>query len=54
MLIVFPPFDPADYLEDEEAILAYLKEAEATGDPEKIAEAQAIAERARGKMKSAG
>nr|WP_295111512.1 hypothetical protein [uncultured Caulobacter sp.] len=40
------PFDPAEYLDSEEAIAAYLADAR-SGDAEEIAHAAKIADRAR-------
>lgn len=40
------PFDPAEYLDSEEAIAAYLADARA-GDAEEIAHAAKVAEHAR-------
>jgi len=40
------PFDPADYLDSEEAIAAYLADARA-GDAEELARAIEVAARAR-------
>jgi len=42
------PFDPADYLDSEEAVIAYLNEAFATGDAAFVADALGIVSRARG------
>jgi probable addiction module antidote protein len=42
------PFDPAVYLETDEALAAYLTEALETGDAAFIADALGIAARARG------
>lgn len=41
------PYDPADSLTTTEAIAAFLADAEQTGDAAYIAQAQAVAERAR-------
>lgn len=41
------PYDPADSLTTTEAITAFLADAEQTGDAAYIAQAQAVAERAR-------
>jgi DNA-binding phage protein len=41
------PFDVADYLDDEETIAEYLREANADPDPAVVAAAKAHAERAR-------
>ncbi len=43
-----PPFDPAEYLDDSEAIAAYLSEALATEDPAFIADALGVVARAHG------
>lgn len=40
------PFDPAEYLDSEEAIAAYLADAR-SGDAEEIAHAAEVADRAR-------
>ena len=48
MAIETRPFDPARYLDSEEAIVAYLDEAFATEDPAFIADAIGVAARARG------
>jgi probable addiction module antidote protein len=42
------PFDPAEYLDDSEAIAAYLTEALATEDPAFIADALGVVARAHG------
>ncbi len=42
------PFDPADYLDSDEAAATYLSEAMETGDPAFIADALGIVARARG------
>lgn len=42
------PFDPAHYLDDEASIAAYMSEALSTGDVAFIADALAVAKRARG------
>jgi len=47
------PFDPAEYLDDEESLAAYLSEALATGDPAFIGDALGIVARARGMSKIA-
>ena len=41
------PFDPADYLDTEEAIAAYLADARDEGDAITLARAEAVAARAR-------
>jgi len=43
------PFDPAEYLDSEEAIAAYLADSDA-GDAEEIAHAAKVADRARALM----
>jgi probable addiction module antidote protein len=42
------PFDAAEYLDDEEAVAAYLDEAMATGDRGFIAKSLGVVARARG------
>jgi len=42
------PFDPAEYLDDHEAIAAYMTEALETADPAFVADALGIVARARG------
>ena len=42
------PFDPANYLDDDEAIEGYLREAFETGDTAFIADALGVVSRARG------
>jgi probable addiction module antidote protein len=42
------PFDPALYLDSEEAVVAYLNEALATGDAAFVADALGVVARARG------
>lgn len=42
------PFDPAAYLDAEEAAVAYLNEALDTGDPAFVADALGVVARARG------
>jgi len=42
------PFDPADLLDDEDYMAAYLSEALDTGDPAFIADALGVVARARG------
>ncbi|ASL25593.1 helix-turn-helix domain-containing protein [Azotobacter chroococcum] len=44
-------YDPADSLTTTEAIAAFLADAEQTGDAAYIAQVQAIAERARQRLK---
>lgn len=41
-----PLFDPADFIDDEEAAQAFLEDAQKDG-PELVAQAEAIVERAR-------
>jgi len=48
MALKTKPFDPAEYLDDDEAIAAYLDEAMATGDPHFIAKSLGVVARARG------
>ncbi len=47
------PFDPAEYLDSDEAIAAYLQDALEEGDPAEIAEALGVVARARGMTKIA-
>ncbi len=42
------PFDPAEYLDDSEAIAAYMTEALESGDPAFVADALGVVARARG------
>jgi len=42
------PFDPAQYLDSNEAIAAYMSEALETGDPAFVADALGVVARARG------
>ena len=42
------PFDPAEYLDSDEAIAAYMTEALETGDPAFVADALGVVARARG------
>lgn len=42
------PFDPAEYLDDDEAIAVYMSEALASGDPSFVADALGVVARARG------
>lgn len=46
------PFDPADYLDSDEGIAAYLADARADS-PEALSDAVEVVARARAKMKSA-
>ena len=43
------PFDPAEYLDDSDAIAAYMNEALESGDPAFVADALGVVARARGK-----
>lgn len=47
------PFDPADYLDNDEACAEYMTEALATNDPAFIADALGVVARARGMSKVA-
>ena len=47
------PFDPADYLDTEEAVAVYMTEALDTNDPAFIADALGVVARARGMTKVA-
>lgn len=47
MTITFIPFDPAEYLKSDEAILAFLSEAFSSRDPQHIADAIRIATKAK-------
>lgn len=47
MTITFTPFDPAEYLKSDEAILAFLSEAFSSRDPQHIANAIGIAAKAK-------
>lgn len=42
------PFDPAEYLDDDEAIAAYMTDALESGDPAFVADALGVVARARG------
>jgi probable addiction module antidote protein len=42
------PFDPAKYLDNDEAIAAYMTDALETGDPAFVADALGVVARARG------
>jgi len=46
------PFDPADYLDTEEGIAAYLEDARSDG-PEALADAAEVAARARARLAAA-
>jgi len=48
MTIKTKPFDPAEYLEDDEEIAYYLSEAFETGEPDYINHALGVAAKARG------
>ena len=48
MALKTTPFDPAEYLDDDESIAAYLDEAMSTGDPKFIAKSLGVVARARG------
>ena len=50
MAIKTLPYDPADFLTDDETIAAYLTEALASDDPRAIAKALGAVARARGGM----
>ncbi|OOE80924.1 putative addiction module antidote protein [Salinivibrio sp. ML198] len=47
-MITAPPFDPAAFLNNQEALQAYLDEAVQTGDPAFIADALGVVARAKG------
>jgi len=42
------PFDPAEYLDDDESIAAYMTDALESGDPSFVADALGVIARARG------
>ncbi len=42
------PFDPAEYLDNDEAIASYMTDALETGDPSFVADALGVVARARG------
>ena len=42
------PFDPAEYLDNDEAIASYMTDALKTGDPAFVADALGVVARARG------
>jgi probable addiction module antidote protein len=42
------PFDPAEYLDDDEAIAVYMSDALESGDPSFVADALGVVARARG------
>lgn len=46
--IKLEPFDPAKYLDDDDAIAAYIEEAIEIGDPAFIADALGVVARAKG------
>lgn len=48
MTVNYSPFDPAEYLKSDEAILAFLSEAFASRDAQFIADAIGIAAKAKG------
>ena len=48
MVIQIVPFDPAEYLNDDEAIAAFLQEAAELNDADFLRQCIAIVERARG------
>ena len=48
MALKTKPFDPAEYLDDDESIAAYLDEAMSTGDAKFIAKSLGVVARARG------
>lgn len=48
MAIETKPFDPAEYLDDREALAAYLSEALETGDPAFVADSLGVIARAAG------
>lgn len=48
MALETTPFDPAEYLDDDEAIADYLSDALETGDPAFIADALGVVARAKG------
>jgi DNA-binding phage protein len=50
MTVKLAPFDAAKYLLDEEAIVAFLQDAERSGNQEVIQEARRIAARARERL----
>ncbi|WP_241824776.1 addiction module antidote protein [Salinivibrio sp. ML323] len=47
-MITTSPFDPAAFLDNQEALQAYLDEAVQTGDPAFIADALGVVARAKG------
>lgn len=51
MAVKLMAFDPADYLDSDEARTYFLKDAFETGDPDYIAHAIGIIERAAGKSR---
>jgi len=46
------PFDPADYLHDEEDMALYLEDARACG-PDAVADAEVVVDRARARLAKA-
>lgn len=48
MALETTPFDPAEYLDDDEAVADYLSDALETGDPAFIADALGVVARAKG------
>lgn len=48
MTVELEPFDPAEYLDTDESIRAFLSEAFSSGDPKHIARALGVAARAKG------
>ncbi len=42
------PFDPAEYLDNDEAVASYMTDALETGDPSFVADALGVVARARG------
>ena len=49
MALITKPFDTAEYLDDDEAVAAYLDEAMATGDRQFIAKSIGVVARWRGR-----
>ena len=54
MVVRTQPFDPAQYLDDDKAIAAYMSEALETGDVSFIADALGVVARAKGMAQIAG
>lgn len=48
MALETTPFDPAEYLDDDDAVADYLSDALETGDPAFIADALGVVARAKG------